>query len=60
MIAAALLTRLLETLLFQTGTLDALTFTATAVVLVAVATLASFVPARRGTRVNPIEALRAE
>jgi putative ABC transport system permease protein len=60
LIAAALLTRLLETLLFQTGTLDALTFTATAVVLVAVATLASFVPARRGTRVSPIEALRAE
>jgi putative ABC transport system permease protein len=60
LIAAALLTRLLETLLFQTGTLDALTFTAMAVVLVAVATLASFVPARRGTRVNPIEALRAE
>ena len=60
LIAAALLTRLLETLLFQTGTLDALTFAATAIVLVTVASLASFVPARRGTRVNPIEALRAE
>ena len=60
LIAAAMLTRLLETLLFETGTLDGLTFAATAVVLVAVAALASFVPARRGTRVNPIEALRAE
>jgi putative ABC transport system permease protein len=60
LIAAALLTRLLETLLFHTGTLDALTFAATAVVLVAVATLAAFVPARRGTRVSPMEALRAE
>jgi putative ABC transport system permease protein len=60
LIASALLTRLLETLLFETGTLDALTFAATAVVLVSVATLASFVPARRGTRVNPMEALRAE
>ena len=60
LIAAALLTRLLETLLFQTGTLDGLTFAATATVLVAVATLAALLPARRGTRVSPIEALRAE
>ena len=60
LIAAALLTRLLETLLFQTETLDVLTFAATAVVLVAVATLASFIPARRGTRITPVEALRAE
>ena len=60
LIAAALLTRLLETLLFQTGTLDRLTFAATATVLVAVATLAALLPARRGTRVSPMEALRAE
>ena len=60
LIAAALLTRLLETLLFQTEALDLLTFAATAVVLVSVATLASFIPARRGTRITPIEALRAE
>jgi len=60
LIAAALLTRLLETLLFQTEALDLLTFAVTAVVLVSVATLASFIPARRGTRITPIEALRAE
>jgi ABC-type lipoprotein release transport system permease subunit len=32
----------------------------TATVLVVVAALASFVPARRGTRITPVEALRAE
>ena len=51
---------MLETLLFQTEPLDALTFAVTALVLVVVATFASFVPARRGTRITPIEALRAE
>ena len=60
LVAAALLTRLLETLLFQTEPLDALTFAVTAMVLAAVATLASYVPARRGTRITPVEALRAE
>jgi ABC-type lipoprotein release transport system permease subunit len=60
LIAAAGLTRLLRTMLFDTAPLDPLTFGATAVVLLLVATLASWVPARRGTRVAPIEALRAE
>jgi ABC-type lipoprotein release transport system permease subunit len=32
----------------------------TAIVLTVVATLASFIPARRGTRITPVEALRAE
>ena len=59
-IAAALLTQLLKTLLFQTAPLDPLTFVVTAVVLVLVATLASYVPARRSTLVAPIEALRTE
>ncbi len=58
--AAAGLTRLLTTMLFETEALDPWTFGATAVVLLLVATLASWVPARRGTRVAPIEALRAE
>jgi putative ABC transport system permease protein len=60
LIAAAALTRLLGTLLFQTEPLDPLTFGATALVLMAVATLASFIPARRGTRIAPTEALRME
>jgi putative ABC transport system permease protein len=60
LIAAGVLTRLLETLLFQTEALDPLTFAATAFVLVGVATFASYVPARRGTRIMPTDALRAE
>ena len=59
-VAAAGLTRLLETLLFQTGPLDGATFGVTALVLVLVATLASYLPARRGTRITPVEALRTE
>ena len=60
LVAAGLLTQLMKTLLFQTQPLDPVTFSVTAIVLMAVATLASYVPARRSTRVAPIEALRAE
>jgi putative ABC transport system permease protein len=59
-IAAALLTRVLATFLYDTEPLDPATFAITALVLLVVATLASYVPARRGTRVAPVEALRAE
>ena len=59
-LVAALLTRLLETLLFETEPLDPVTFAGTALVLLVVATLASYIPARRGTRIAPTEALRAE
>jgi putative ABC transport system permease protein len=59
-IAAALLTRLLASLLFETEPLDPLTFAVTALVLLSVATVASYVPARRGTRIAPTQALRAE
>jgi putative ABC transport system permease protein len=60
LVAAGLLTRLLATFLYDTEPLDPATFAITALVLMAVATLASYVPARRGTRVAPVEALRAE
>ena len=60
LIVAAMLTRLLETLLFETEPLDPMTFALTAVVLMIVATFASYVPARRGMRITPTEALRAE
>jgi putative ABC transport system permease protein len=59
-VIAGLLARVLDTLLFETAPLDPLTFALTALVLVIVATLASYVPARRSTRVTPIEALRTE
>jgi ABC-type antimicrobial peptide transport system permease subunit len=60
LVAAAGLTRLLDTMLYETEPRDPWTFAATALVLIIVATLASYIPARRGTRVAPVEALRAE
>jgi ABC-type lipoprotein release transport system permease subunit len=60
LVAAAVLTRLVETLLYETPPLDPLTFALTALVLIVVATVASYVPARRGTLVAPVEALRVE
>jgi len=58
--AAAWLSRFLTSMLFETGRFDVTTFVATALVLGAVAALASYVPARRGMRIAPVEALRAE
>jgi putative ABC transport system permease protein len=60
LVVAGLLTRVLATLLYDTEPLDPATFAVTALVLIVVATLACYVPARRGTRVAPVEALRAE
>ena len=56
--AAALLTRLLERLLFEVEALDPWTFAVTALVLLVVATLASYLPARRSMRLAPVDALR--
>jgi len=58
--AAAGLVRLMRTLLFGVSALDPLTFAAVPVALVAAAALASYLPARRATGVDPVEALRAE
>ena len=57
---AAALTRYLEGLLFGLTPLDPGTFVAVAVVFGIVAVLASYVPARRATRVDPVVALRSE
>jgi len=57
---AALLTRLLVSLLFATEPLDPATFAATAGMLLCAALVACCVPARRATRVDPSTALRAE
>jgi putative ABC transport system permease protein len=60
-VAAALLaTRALSGLLFGISPLDPVTWTAVTAVLFGVAFLASYVPARRATRVDPMIALRAD
>jgi ABC-type antimicrobial peptide transport system permease subunit len=57
---ALAVTRLLSTLLFDVKATDPVTFGLTVPVLMAVAMLATIVPARRATRVDPINALRQE
>ncbi|MEO7083962.1 MAG: ABC transporter permease [Gemmatimonadaceae bacterium] len=54
------LTRLIAKMLFDVPPFDPLTFSAVAVVLLGVAGLASYIPARRAARVDPIIAMRAE
>src|SRR5207248_2190450 len=54
------LTRVMRALLFNTDPLDALTFAASAAVLLAVAVVSSYLPARRALRIDPTIAMRAE
>jgi ABC-type antimicrobial peptide transport system permease subunit len=56
-VAAFFLTRLIQSLLFGVGATDFRVMAAVALVLAAVAAAACTIPARRATRVNPIEAL---
>jgi predicted permease len=57
---ALLTTRLMAALLFEVSATDPLTFLTLALLLLAVAALASYLPARRATRIHPTMALREE
>jgi ABC-type antimicrobial peptide transport system permease subunit len=59
-LAALWLTTYINTLLFDVGRLDAPAFAAMCVVMVVVALLASYLPALRASRVDPVVALRTE
>jgi putative ABC transport system permease protein len=54
------LTRLMKSLLFDVSPADPLTYIAASAVLIMAAIFGSYLPARRATRVDPVEALRAE
>jgi ABC-type antimicrobial peptide transport system permease subunit len=58
--AAFGVTRLMEAVLFGVSPVDPLTYSLVALALVGVALLASYFPARRAARVDPMVALRAE
>jgi predicted permease len=53
-------TRFLETLLFGTEAVDPVVFVAMSIMMIGIGMLASYVPARRASRVDPIESLRLD
>lgn len=59
-VAAVLASRLVESFLFGVRPLDPLAFAGAAALLVVVALVAGYVPARRATRVDPVAALRTQ
>lgn len=58
-VAAMMLTRLVSNLLFRVSATDPATFAAIAALFLGVSMLATYVPAWRATRVDPLEAMRA-
>jgi putative ABC transport system permease protein len=59
-IAAIAGTRVMGSLLFNVSTTDPVTFVAVSVLLSAIALLASYLPARRATKVDPMAAMRSD
>jgi ABC-type antimicrobial peptide transport system permease subunit len=60
LVAAFVLARLVAGLLYEVSPADPLTFTGVTITLLLIVVLASYLPARRATRIDPIVALRAE
>jgi len=60
LVAALLLTRLMAGLLYGVGASDPATYLAVAVLLLSIALAASFIPAWRAARIDPMKALRAD
>ena len=58
--SAAALSRLMSTMLYEISPVDPITYSAAAVALLAAAAMASYLPARRVTRIDPVDALRTE
>ena len=59
-VASALLSRALASVLYGVGALDPLAFAAAFLILLLVAGLANWLPARRAARLDPVQALRAD
>jgi ABC-type antimicrobial peptide transport system permease subunit len=60
LIGALLTTRLLQSMLFGVSATNPVIFTVNAVILMAVALAACLIPARRASRIDPMQALRHE